>query len=254
VLRVVHRHGGAYRQHAAWQLGQADSDRLDAAAVLPAAWQLGQADSRRADIVALSAHTPSICSIVCPTESAAHVQAQITDAQHAAAAAPGSLLARTDLANFVSRPPATDLDTAKHVDAALKSGMTMETLVTREFERTFGANQIECGPAPCEHSCTLMHRMRACTLRMQRRPDGVRTAPATLGALPFLQTRPTPLPCCARGSAQRAVEQARWGTPPRIAGAVRTPSGRRGAGSQGHSPTDCGGCGMAVRVLAAVWQ
>lgn len=99
------------------------------------------------------------CAASRPPMTVHSMQAEIGGTSAVVPQAPGSLISRTDLANFVSRPPATDLDTATHVDKALKDGITMEMLVRREFQRTFGADTIECALA-CACSAALQ---RTCT-------------------------------------------------------------------------------------------
>eukprot|EP00892_Ulva_mutabilis_P001308 jgi/Ulvmu1/11178/UM072_0014.1 len=56
---------------------------------------------------------------------------------------PQPLLRRTDLAAFESRPPLTDFEPAKQVDAALEKKVPMRDIVRREFARSIGAEQVE---------------------------------------------------------------------------------------------------------------
>lgn len=56
---------------------------------------------------------------------------------------PQPLVRRTDLNAFESRPPITDFEPARQVDAALEKKVPMKDIVRREFARSIGAEQVE---------------------------------------------------------------------------------------------------------------
>jgi hypothetical protein len=69
------------------------------------------------------------------------------DSAHEASAPPPATVAgRRNLRNFQSRPPPTDFETWKQAEVALQSGLTVKQLVTREFERNFGPDSVQCVP------------------------------------------------------------------------------------------------------------
>lgn len=57
-----------------------------------------------------------------------------------------TITGRRNLRNFRFHKARTDFQTWEQAEAALQNGVSVEELVRREFARTYGEDQVQCGP------------------------------------------------------------------------------------------------------------